>query len=462
LPFANLSGSPDAEYLSDGISTAVINLLSELSGVRVMARTTVFSYKGRLPVDPRRVGAELNVGVVLLGTVDQRNGRLKIGVELIATSDGSLLWGQEYDREMQDVLGLQREIAQRIAEQLHLKLSVDERHRLSARPSADVEAYQLYLKGYYALYTFTPEGLERSLDYFNKATAKHPGNALAYAGLVEAYFNLSFLSPPLEIWPKAKQSALRALELDSRLAEAHYAMALVSFCYDRDWQTAETEFRRAIDLKPGYAQAREWYAWSVLAQSARFDEALAEFRAALDLDPLSLAAHTDHGTCLYWAGRLEEAAGVLGHVLELEDRFYVAHLFLGLTLLKAGEAGLAISELRKAVTQSNNPVCIGFLGHALASVGETAEASALLRDLYENARQGYVPADAMGVIHVALGDLDQAFERMQAACDERTVVSLTLKVEPAFDRLRSDPRFGELLRRSGLDRERSPNPRPIR
>jgi TolB-like protein len=264
LPFANLSGSPDAEYLSDGISAAIINLLSEVSGLRVMARTTVFSYKGRLPLEPRRVGAELNVAVVLLGSVSQRDGRLKIGVELVATGDGSLLWGQEFDRDMHDVLGVQREIAQRVAEQLHFKLSARE-PRASARASADVDAYHLYLRAYYALYTFTPEGLDRSLDYFNQATARHPGNALAWAGIVEAYFNLSFLSSPLDVWPKAKRSALRALELDPLLAEAHYAMALVSFCFDRDWPTAEAEFRRAIDLKPGYAQAREWYAWSVLA-----------------------------------------------------------------------------------------------------------------------------------------------------------------------------------------------------
>lgn len=347
---------------------------------------------------------------------------------------------------------VQREIAQRVAEQLHFKLSARERQRLSARASTDVDAYLLYLRGYYALYTFTPEGLERSLDHFNQATAKHPGNALAYAGIVEAYFNLSFLTSPLDVWPKAKRSALRALELDPHLAEAHYAMALVSFCFDRDWQTAEAEFRRAIDLKPGYAQAREWYAWSVLAQSGRFGEALAEFQAALDLDPLSLAANTDYGTCLYWAGRLDEAAGVLGRVLELEDRFYVAHLFLGLALLKAGDSDRAVGELRKAVVQSNNPVCIGFLGHALASVGETAEARTLLQKLYETARLRYVPSDAMGVIHVALGELDEAFEQMQMACDERTVVSLTLKVEPAFERLRADRRFGGLLRRGVLDR----------
>lgn len=272
--------------------------------MRVLARSTVFSYKGRQDVAPQVIGRELNVSTLLTGKVAQLSDKLVISAELVNTADGTQRWGQQYTRELSDVLDIQEEISREISANLQLKLSDKDQEHLVRRDTGDAEAYRLYLQGYYSLYKFTPEGLVRSFDYFNQAIEKDPNYALAYAGLVEAYFNLSFIESPAEVWTKAKEAALRALQLDGRLAEAHYAMALVSLCYDRDLRTAEREFKRAIELKPNYPLAHDWYGLFVLGISGRFDEAFTELRKARDLDPLSLAINTDFATCLYWSGAI--------------------------------------------------------------------------------------------------------------------------------------------------------------
>jgi TolB-like protein/Tfp pilus assembly protein PilF len=450
LPFVNGSQSADAEYLSDGITAGIINTLSQLSGVRVLARGTVFSYKGREGVAPQAVGKALNVGAVVTGRVAPLGDSLVISAELADATDGTHLWGRQYTRRLADVLDVQDEIAREISDNLRLQLSSKEQEQLARRYTEDAEAYRLYLKGYYSLYKFTPDGLMKSFVYFNRAIERDPNYALAYAGLVEAYFNLSFLSSPTDVWTKAKEAALRALQIDGNLAEAHYAVALVSLCYDRDWRTAEKEFERAIALRPGYGLAHDWYAIGVLAQAGRFDEAFAEIGKATELDPLSLATNCDYGTILYWAGRYEQAREQLKKVIELENNFYIAHVFLGLVLLQTGELAEAINEMRMAREQSNNPLTTGFLGYAYARAGETSKAREALAELLDQSESGYVPPDAIAVIHLGLGEQAEAFEWLRKACDRRTFVSLSLAVDPIFAPLRDAPQFADLLNRIGL------------
>lgn len=450
LPFISVGADQDVEYLSDGITSSIINKLSQLPMLRVMARGTVLRYKERGEITPQMVGKELNVSVVLTGKIAQFNNTWVISAELADTKEGAQLWGQHYNRKPSDIFDVQEEIAKEISEKLQLKLTDEEQRQLTKRATTNTKAYQLYLRGYYALYKFTPESLTKSFAYFNQAIAKDPKYALAYAGLVEAYFNLSFLANPAEVWVKAKAAALKALQIDGTLAEAHYAMALVSICYDRDWRTAEREFQRAIELNSNYALAHDWYGWSVLAQSGRFDEAIVEINKGLEMDPLSLAVETDLGTCYYWAGQYEQAIEHLTRVIALEDNFYVAHIFLGLTYARVGQLSEAINELEKAQAQSNNPVASGILGYVCGIAGMRDKAQKILDELEQQARQQYIPADAIGVIYTALGKKDEAFECLRKACDERTILSLAIRVEPMHDTLRQDPRFADLLRRIGF------------
>ncbi|MEN3334944.1 MAG: eukaryotic-like serine/threonine-protein kinase [Blastocatellia bacterium] len=293
--------------------------------------------------------------------------------------------------------------------------------------------------------------MAKSFDCFNEAIAKDSNYALAYAGLVEAYFNLSFFASPVEVWTKAKSAALRALQIDGGLAEAHYAMALVSICYDRDWRTAEIEFKRAIELNPNYAPAHDWYAYSVLAQAGRFDEAFNELEKACELDPLSLAINTDYGNCLYWAGEYEQAIARLKKVIEMENQFFIAHMFLGLAYLKTGQFTEAISELELAQSQSQHPAAAGFLGYGYTVVGNEPAARRILDELIGQSETTFIPPDAIAMIYSGLGEKPQAFKWLQMACDKRTVVSLSLRVEPIFESLRADDEFADLLRRIGLD-----------
>ncbi|MCM3871314.1 MAG: winged helix-turn-helix domain-containing protein [Pyrinomonadaceae bacterium] len=278
LPFINASADPEADYLSDGITESIINNLSRLSPLRVMARSTVFRYKGR-EYDPQEVGLELGVGVVLLGRLLQLGDHLIVRAELVDVRDGAQLWGAQYSRTPSDILQLQEEIANEISEALQLKLTAEEKEWLTKRYTDNTEAYHAYLKGRYFFYKRTPEGLRKGIEYFQKAIELDPTYALAYSGLADCYAVLGWLgeSPPNESCPKAKAAALKALEIDDTIAEAHTSLAFVRTYYDLGWTAGETEFRRAIELRPGYALAHHWYGFQLLALG-RFDESIAEMR----------------------------------------------------------------------------------------------------------------------------------------------------------------------------------------
>ena len=448
LPFVNLSGDPEMEYLSDGITDTLINSLSQLRKLRVVPRSLTFRYKGR-EVDPQRVGSELNARAVLTGRVMQRGETLLIGTELMDVAKLSQLWGAQFNRKMADIFALQEEIAREISEKLRLQLTGDERKRLTKRATGNKEAYQLYLKGRYWLEKGTPEGFNKAIEYFQQAIAIDPNYALAYSGLADCYTWLPALAflPPKEAYPKAREAALKALQLDDRLAEAHTSLALVKAHHDWDWSGAEKEFQRAIALNPDYAMAHAWYG-STLGMTGRFEESIAEAKRALELDPLSHYVNSFLGQVFYQARQYDQAIEQFRKALELDPNFSFAHSVLGLAYVYKSMYKEGIAELEKAVEIYRSHVSLMFLGRGYALAGRRAEAQKVLDQLNEFSKEKYVPAFRRAEIYVALGEKDKAFEWLQKAYEEHFIMAI--RVEPVYDPLRSDPRFADLLRRMNL------------
>jgi TolB-like protein/Tfp pilus assembly protein PilF len=450
LPFVNANADPDTDWLSDGITESLINKLSQLPRLRVMARTTVFRYKGR-EADPQKVGHELGVGSALTGRVLQRGDTLVIQADLVDVATGAQLWGERYNRRVSDIFSVQEEIANQISSTLRLRLSGDDQKRLTKRYTDNTEAYQLYLKGRYYWNKRTEETIKRGIDYFQQAIDKDPNYALAYAGLADSYVVLQYYSrlAPQELQLKAKDAARKALELDDTLAEAHNSLGSVFWDHDWDIARAEEEFKRAIDLNPNYASAYQWYS-TLLSQSRRHEEAITTAKRALDLDPFSLIVNSETGVVYRYARRYDQAINQLQKTIEMDSNFAPAHTTLGLVYLEKGQHKEAIAELRKAIDLSRDDQMLAALGYAYAVTGQKGEAKALLNEMIERSRRGGVSAFQVAIIHTGLGDKDQAFEWLEKAYQQHSGWLSVLAVEPRFDSLREDPRFQDLERRVGL------------
>ncbi len=450
LPFVNLNADPNTEYLSDGITEGIIGTLSQLRQLRVMGRSSVFRYKGK-DVDPQKVGQELKVGAVLTGRVTQRGDSLLVRGDLIRVSDGSELWGEQYNRKLADVLAVQEEIAKEISDKLRLRLTGDEQQKLAKRPTTDTEAYQLYLKGRYYWNKRTEEGLKRGVEYFQQAIEKDPTYTLAYSGSADSYNLLGWYGalPQKEVIPKAKAAATKALEIDDQLAEPHASLAYSKFIFDWDWLGAERELKRAIELNPGYATARHWYAVFLISQG-RLEEALAEIKRAQQLDPLSLVINVTVGYTFYFDRQYDQVIEQERKTLDLDPSFPGAHYCLGLAYEQKGMFAEAIAEFQRAITLERNPMYIGALGHAYAVAGRRGEARRLLGDLTDLSKRRYVDPVPVATVHAGLGEKDQAFEWLEKGYEERSSQLTVIKVNPIYDSLRSDPRYEELLRRIGL------------
>jgi serine/threonine protein kinase/tetratricopeptide (TPR) repeat protein len=451
LPFVNVSGDPSAEYLSDGITESIISALSQLSGLRVMSSNSVFRYKGRA-ADAQEVGRELGVRAVVVGRVVQRGDGLSISAELIDTRDSSQLWGEQYNRKSADILAVQEEIARQISDKLRLRLSGEDKGRLAKRYTESTEAYELYLKGRFHQNKRTQDDLKRSIDYFKQAVAKDPNYALAHSGISDSYSylgNHGFL-PPKEVSPQAKDSALKALEIDDRLAEAHTSLAYVKVNYDWDWAGAEREFKRAIELNPSYTRAHSLLA-AYLSGQGRFEEAFAEMNRALELDPLSIYDNTNLGWHLHKAGRVDEAIEQFRKTIEMDQSYAQAHDWLGQVYDTKQMYEAAISEFKEAIVlYGGAPSATAALGYGYAVAGRKDEARRCLRELQELGRERYVSSYDVAVILTGLGENDQAFVRLGEAYERRDGwLAFWLKVDPRLDPLRSDPRFQDLLRRVG-------------
>ena len=449
LPFVNTSGDTNAEYLSDGITEGVINSLSRLPQVHAMARSTVFRYKGRSD-DPQKIGEDLKVRAVLTGRVVQRGDALDIQAELVEVSSGSQLWGEDYNRKLSDASGVQQEIARDISDNLRLRLTAEEKIRLAQPVTGSAEAYQLYLKGRYQWNKGTEDSVKNSIEYFRQAIDKDPSYALAYAGLADAYSLASeAYLPPKEVMPKAKQVANQALQLDPALAEAHTALGVILRDFDWDWAEAEREFKRAIESNPNYAEAHHQYGW-LLGDVGRNAEARREMGRAQQLDPLSLAIGVDSNVPYYLARDYDRSIEQSRKVLEFDPSFYLAHYTVGWAAIQKRDFATAFTELQKARSLEDKPWIIGTLGYAYAVAGDSKRAQAVLKELKQLAQHRRVTPFWVAMIYMALSDKNQAFQWLDRCYEERSPWLVWLKTDPALDPLRSDPRYGDLLRRIGL------------
>jgi TolB-like protein/tetratricopeptide (TPR) repeat protein len=454
LPFENASNDPNTEYLSEGISEALINGLTELQQLRVIARSTAFQYKGK-DVDPRRVGRELQVAVVLTGKVRQMQDALSVQVDLVDASTGAQLWGSVYDRKIADLVAVKQAIAQEVTAKLKLKLSSEEQRRLVKRDSINPEAYQFYLRGRYFWNKRTPDGIKQAIEEFQQSIERDPNFALGHVGLADSYIGLTFydLAAPHETMPKAKESAIKALALDNTVAEAHASLAHVLMNYDWNWSEAEKEFKRSIELKPDYATAHQWYAIHFLTATGRLEEAVQEMKKALELEPASLVMNTFMGATLYYAGRYDEAIDQCRRTIEMDPNFAVAHWHLGLAYEQEQVFDAAIEEFQKAVSLSGgSPLMKAALGHAYAKSQKKHEANKILGELNELSKQQYVSPYEVATICVALGNDEEAFQLLGKAYTEHSFHLVYLKVWPQFKSVSSDSRFQGLVQRVGLSR----------
>ncbi len=454
LPFANDSFDPTTEYLSDGITESLINSLSQLPTLRVIARSTAFTYKGRA-VDPRQVGRELGVDVVLMGRITQREDALSIQADLVNVADGSQLWGEQYNRTLSDVLAIQQDISREISERLRLKVTGEEQRRVTRHSTPHTEAYQLYLKGRYHWNKRTDDGARKAIEYFHQALEKDPGYALAYVGLADSYL-LSEVLPARERYPKAKAAAEKALEIDATLGEAHASLAAFKNWYDFDWPGAEIEFRRAIELSPNYPTAHHWYG-EFLANLGRFDESIAAYQRALEIDPLSLAISSDLGMVYYQARQYDRAVEHLKKVIEMDPNYVRSHFYLAFVYEEKGMFDEALAELEKGnLLEGDNPSELAKGKAAIKNAFRLSGARGYWRKRLEivkdEARRGkrfYFTGYSTNIaqLHARVGERDQAFEWFERVYEDREPSLLWLKVAPDCDNLRSDPRFTDLLRR---------------
>ena len=442
LPFIDESADPDAQYINDKIAESLINSLSKLPQLRVVPRSVVAGYKGK-EIDPRKVGEELNVRAVVTGRIRRHGDIINIQADLIDLQNVAQLWGQHYDHKVSDVLLVQDDISRDIFENLRVKLNVEEKKQL--------EAYRLYLKGRNAWNKRTSDALQEAIDFFNQAIAIDPNYGAAYAGLADCYNMLVVYGrlEPKEGFPKAKEAAERALEIDESSAEAHSSLAFIKFRWDWDRSATEREFQTAIKLKPAYAPAHQWYS-SYLVAVERFDEAIAEAKRTEELEPLSFVASSHLGWIYYLAGQTDKAIEQCRKILERDPSSFPARRYLGLAYEAKGMYSEAIAEFQTGVKLSGSPLMLALLGHAYAVSGKTAEAKQVLSDLQQLQGQRYVSPYTVAAIHAGLGDQDQAFKWLETAVEERDIWLMNLKVDPVFAKLRSQRKFTDILARIRL------------
>jgi eukaryotic-like serine/threonine-protein kinase len=447
LPFINTSGDPGTEYLSDGIAESLINSLSRLPRIRVISRTTAFRYKGK-EVDLPKISRELKVRAVLTGRLSQRGDGFSVGVELVDAKDGSQIWGETYNRKMADVLAVQDEITRGIALKLALKISRDDQIRLQKRPTENIEAYHLYLKGRFFASKFTKEGLDRGLDYFQQAMALDPGYALAYTGIAYYYVTASdwFLSPSVAM-PKAREALQRALAIDEMQLEAHISLGVVYFWYDWDWSAAESELRRALEVNPNDISAHQFYG-AYLAWTGKVQEGIMEGKRSLELDPLSAQANTYLGMSYYFAREYDHAIQQIQKTVEVNPDYWFARILLGRVYEQKGRLAEAISEFEQAKRiEDEIPEIHAALGHAYALSGRKGDASEVIEDLKRRSARSYVSPYAMAIVYAGLRNRDETFHWLEKSFLERPYNMSFLKVNPELDFIRSDPRFQALLGR---------------
>jgi TolB-like protein/DNA-binding winged helix-turn-helix (wHTH) protein/Tfp pilus assembly protein PilF len=450
LPLEDLSADPQQQYFADGMTDELITDLARFSSLSVISRTSAMQYratKKTLPV----IGRELNVDAVVEGSVVRSGNKVRITVQLINTRNDRHLWAESYEREAGDLVTLQNEVADAIAEQIRIKLTPADKQRLFRRP-VNPEAHEAYLKGLYFWNERTADSLKTSFAYFEDAIRKDPNYALAYSGLADAYDVASDydLLSPRDSYSKTKAAVLKALELDPSLAQAHATLADMRSAYEWDWSGAEAEFKRALELNPGYATAHHWYA-QYLTSRGRHEEALAEIHRAMELDPLSPSINAYAGSAFYMAREYDMSVEQLLKMIEAEPSYAVAHYFLGFSREQRGELKEAIKEFQKAVALSGGePSYLAGLAHAYALSGDQQKSRAICKKLQERAHTEYVSSYDIALIYAGLREKQQVLEWLKRAYEEDDPNMNLLNVEPAFDDFHLDAAFRDMLQRMGL------------
>ena len=451
LPFANENSDSTTQYLSDGITEGIINSLSRLPELRVLASGTVFRFHGK-NVDPREAGKELDVDAVVTGSIIQKNDTLVIQVDLVKTTDGTQIWGERYNRKLSDIVQIESDISRAISNELRLKLTGREQEQLGKHYTNNTEAYQLYLKGRFYWNKRTENGFQKAIESFNEAIEVDPDFALAYAGLADCYALLSnwgFL-PPREGYTKAQAAATRAIALDEELAEAHTSLAFISVNYNWDFERAEREYKRAIELNPNYATAHHWYSL-YLSQMGRSEEAIEEMKKALHVDPLSAIINSNLGYTYFLMRSYDLAMTQLNKTLDLVPNFGLAYQYLGLTFEQRKAFNESLDALQKATAEAPDyPAFRASLTRILAVSGDIGRADESMAKLENISKQRYVSPVDLAYIYAGMNNLHQAFESLEKAFEERSDLLVYMKVEPRYDPLREDPRFKNLLQRIGL------------
>ncbi len=451
LPLESLSSDASQDYFADGMTDELISDLGQISALRVISRTSVMAYKHTRKSLPQ-IARELNVDAVVEGTVLRSGDQVRITAQLIEGVADRHVWSQSYQGELRDTLALQNTVARAIADQIRINVNPQEQAALKTDTVVNPVAYESYLRGRYFWNKRTADGLKVALAYFNQALDEDAKYARAYSGLADTYALLGdwqyAVMTPKQALPKAKAAAIKALELDSSLGEAHNSLAFCLDGFDWDFDSAGNEFRRAIELNPGYATAHHWYAWH-LALLRRYDEAIVEMRKAENVDPLSLIINADLAELLALAHSYDESIQQSRKTIEMDPNFGLAHNHLGQAYLQKHMNDGAIAELQEAVKlSSGSPTCIANLARAYAASGKRSEAVTLLGDLKKRSRPGQSYASEIAVIYASLGETDQAMSWLEIGYEERFNPGVLIR--PGFDPLRSDPRFEDLVRRTGF------------
>ncbi len=450
LPLENLSGNPAEDYFADGMTEALITDLAKVRALRVISRTSVMRYKATRKPLPE-IARDLNVDAVVEGAVVRSGDRVRITAQLIHAPTDRHLWAEEYNRDLRDILSLQNEVAAAIAREVRVTLTPEEQAGLASRPPVNLAAYEAYLKGRYFWNQRTEMGLRKGIEFFQQAIQLDPTNALAHSGLADSYTGLGYLSymAPKDAFPQAKAAATRALELDPTLAEPHASLAYARLYYDWDWTGAEHEFQRALALNPNYATGHHWYSVYLTAMG-RPQEALAEIERARHLDPLSLIVNTDVGFEAYYSGKYDQAISQLRSVLATNPNFPLAHFWLGRAYQQKAMYEQAVTEFQQAESVMRDwPVALAALGNVHGLSGKTREARSLLERMKSLSREKFVTSYGVALVYAGLGGTDQAFAWLEKAYGERSHWLVWLKLDPRV-RIRSDPRFADLVRRTGL------------
>jgi serine/threonine-protein kinase len=450
LPFQNMSADPENEYFSDGLTEELINALTRIEGLRVVARTSVFQFKGQSG-DIRRIGSELNVRTVLEGSVRRSGDRLRVAAQLIDAANGFHIWSEVYEHRMKDVFAIQDEISRKVVNTLRVRLT----GAAPALPGPEnIEAYHVYLRGRHEWNKRTPAALWKAIDYFQQALALNPNYALAYSGIADSYalLGVDTLAPPMEVLPQAKSAAQQALALDENIADSHVSLALALGLHDYDWDTCEEQLERAIGLNPGSATAQ--YVWGAyLALRGRLDEALPAAIEAVSLDPISVMINRFLAALFLYRREHDLAIDQCRKAISLDPLQPASYIFLGRMYLAKDEPEAALAAFQKARELSgDHPFVTGWIGHSLARMGRPSEAREILSGLRNSGSTTFVPLLAPLVIHIGLGEFDAAFDCLEQACRERYSYVVNLRVDPLFDPLRDDPRFAAVLETMGLQK----------